>query len=114
MFFYDQQLKSISFYPKIIKNYRKLFKNFDDHVLVTKIRYAIKITINQLIYFGLLRRATRCQVSKTKFILTTTSTTCAAIKSTPKSHELFRGPRTSWRDKENTAWCQPVYTFKKY
>ena len=42
MFFYDQQLKSISFYPKIIKNYRKLDKNFDDHVLVTKIRYAFK------------------------------------------------------------------------
>ena len=28
MLFYDQQLKSISFYPKIIKNYRKLFKNY--------------------------------------------------------------------------------------
>ena len=26
MFFYDQLLKSISFYPKIIENYNKLFK----------------------------------------------------------------------------------------
>ena len=26
MFFYDQQLKSISFYPKIIENYNKLIK----------------------------------------------------------------------------------------
>ena len=28
------------------------------------------------------------------------STTCAAIKSTPKSHELFRGPRTPCRAQE--------------
>ena len=26
MFFYDQHLKPISFYPKIIKNYNKLIK----------------------------------------------------------------------------------------
>ena len=31
MFFYDQQLKSISFYPKIIENYSKLTTHPTDH-----------------------------------------------------------------------------------
>ena len=31
MFFYDQQLKSISFYPKIIENYSKLTTPPTDH-----------------------------------------------------------------------------------
>ena len=47
---FRHQLSSISFYPKIVKNYRKLGKIF----LGTKIRFAIKITINQLLYLFLL------------------------------------------------------------
>ena len=37
------------------------------------------------------------------------STTCAAIKSTPKSHELFRGPRTPCRAQGISCKCQLIY-----
>ena len=41
------------------------------------------------------------------------STTCAAIKSTPKSHELFRGPRTPCRAQGISCKCQQVYKSQK-